>query len=109
MSTREAFEEFFDLLETKVKERNILSHNLANIDKHGLQEGESRTAKVLGIEATKCMYVTASNTINWVTIIEYGTTEGLHLTPYIIFTGGNFKASGIVLRTHVYGEHSTNG
>jgi transposase-like protein len=35
-STKEAFKRFFDLLEAKIKERNILLRNLANIDEYGL-------------------------------------------------------------------------
>jgi 4-hydroxybenzoate polyprenyltransferase len=90
-STRETFERFFDLLERQVKAYNIKVANIANIDEHGIQESESRSRKVLGTSLTNRAYLTTSDVTTWVSIIEYGTTEGIRLTPLIIFTGTSLQ------------------
>jgi 4-hydroxybenzoate polyprenyltransferase len=90
-STREAFERFFDLLERQVKAYNIKVTNMANIDEHGMQESESGSGKVLGTSLTNRAYLTTSDVTTWVSIIEYGTTEGIRLTLLIIFTGTSLQ------------------
>lgn len=90
-STREAFEQFFDLLERLVAKKQIKLQNIANIDEYGLQEGESHAGKVIRSSIISRTYVITSDTITWVSIIECGTVEGLRLTPYIIFIGASLQ------------------
>jgi hypothetical protein len=90
-STRHAYEAFFDLLERQIKEKKILPRNIANMDEHGLQEGESATGRVIGSSLTKRTYVTGSDATNWVSIIECGTAQGHRLKPCIIFTGESLQ------------------
>jgi 4-hydroxybenzoate polyprenyltransferase len=90
-STRQAFEAFFDLLERHVREKKLKPCNIANMDEHGLQEGESQGGRVLGTSLTSRTYLTASDATTWVSIIECGTAEGRRLTPCIIFTGASLQ------------------
>lgn len=90
-STRPDFEAFFDLLERLVAEKKIKPCNIANMDEHGLQEGESGSGKVLGSSVTSRAYVTSSDATTWVSIIECGTAEGKRLTPCVVFTGASLQ------------------
>lgn len=90
-STRQAYESFFDLLEQKLERWKILPRHIANMDEHGVQEGESAAGKVLGTSLSNRTYVTSSDATAWVTIIECGTAEGHRLTPCLIFTGASLQ------------------
>ena len=88
---REAFTKFFDLLEVVIRDKKILPRNITNIDEHGLQEGESRAGIVLGTSLTRRAYVTASDSTNWVSILECGTATGKRLTPCVVFQGQHLQ------------------
>lgn len=90
-STRPAFEQFFDLLERLVAEKKIEPRNIANMDEHGVQEGESKAGKVIGDSIASRAYVTSSDATTWVSIIECGTAEGRRLTPCVVFTGASLQ------------------
>lgn len=52
---------FFELLERHVREKNIITANIANMDKNGLQEGETVQGRVLGTALTGRTYKAASD------------------------------------------------
>jgi 4-hydroxybenzoate polyprenyltransferase len=64
---------------------------IANMDEHGLQEGESLHGKVVGSSLTKRGPRQHSDATTWVTILETILADGRYLTPAVIFTGEHLQ------------------
>jgi len=90
-STKEAYEDFFQRLDQKIKSRNIKPANIANMDEHGMQEMETATGKVIGSAFTNRTYIQILEGTTWVSVIECGTVEGKRLSPVVVFTGASLQ------------------
>jgi 4-hydroxybenzoate polyprenyltransferase len=82
---------FFDRFKALRQKHHFQACHIANMDEHGLQEGESSKNKVVGTALTKVGPRQHSETTNWVSILETITADGRALTPAVIFQGEHLQ------------------
>jgi len=78
---------WFDRLNNIIRQYNLTSSRIYNMDETGFQEGESSIKKVAGSKAIKGAQQGSSTNTTWISIIEYIRADGINLCPTIIFKG----------------------
>ncbi len=79
--------EFYDLLESIVKEYNIPPHNIYNADEKGIQLGVGKRVAAIIDRDQKNVYQIEDGNRELVTIIEAVCADGTALHPSVIFQG----------------------
>jgi hypothetical protein len=86
-STKERYEDFFRRLRHQITKK-IKPRDIADMNKHGMQEQETAAGKVIGDSLTFRALVESSDPAPWATVIKTVTPEGRRLiTPVIVLTG----------------------
>lgn len=84
---RHAVREFYDMLDETVKEFNIPSENIYNMDEKGIQMGIGKRVAALVDRDQKDIYQVENGNCQLVTIIETVSADGKALHPSVIYQG----------------------
>jgi hypothetical protein len=97
--TQPEIQAFFDRLERAIREHNVQTNNIWNMDEHGLGLGICTNTRVLGDASKKRTYVTAPQDREWVSIIETISAGGRKTRPLVIFKGATLQSTWFEDRT----------
>lgn len=90
-STEEAYQDFFRRLKEQLDSKHILSQNIANINKHGMQEMETVGRTVISDAITSRAFIKTSDDTTWVFVIKCTTVKPRRLTLIVIFTSASLQ------------------
>ncbi|GKU09088.1 unnamed protein product, partial [Fusarium langsethiae] len=90
-TTPEIIRRFYEILAATARKLKVSRDRMHNMDEHGMEEGHTKSGRVLGSSLSRRAIVTASDNRNWSSVIESGNAEGRILTPTMIFQGKSLQ------------------